>query len=110
MTEEMNDMKDDMGGGEANDSDRLMVLLGYIFPIIAVVMLLMEDRKNKPFVKYHSVMALLLAAVTFILSFTVCLWVIPWGYGLYIGWQAYSTGEMVEVAYLGDFAKNQGWV
>jgi len=38
---------------ESTSDDRLWVLLGYIFtPIIPIVVLLLEDKKNRPFIQY----------------------------------------------------------
>jgi uncharacterized protein len=104
MTEEMNQEMD-----EITSDDKLWALLGYIFGIIALIALLMEDKKSRPFIKYHAVHALMIAAVVVITSVTACLWVIPWIYGIYVGIQAYN-GKWVEVPVLTDFAKNQGWI
>lgn len=105
MAEELNSA--DMG--EITDDDKLWALLGYIFPLIALLGLLLEDKKARPFIKYHAVHALLIAVVVIILSWTVCFWILPWVYGIYVGVKAYQ-GEWVEVPVLTDMAKGQGWV
>lgn len=102
-------MSMDLESGEITSDDKLWALLGYIFGIIALIALLMEDKKNRPFVKYHAVQALLLTVVTVLLSWTVCLWILPWAYGVYIGVMAYQ-GQWLEVPVLTDFAANQGWL
>jgi uncharacterized membrane protein len=107
MAEEFTDMP--LDGDEPTSDDKLWALLGYIFPLIALIALLMEDKKNRPFIKYHAVHALLFGGLTVILSFTVCLWIIPWIWGIVIGFQAYG-GAMPEVPGLTNFAKGQGWV
>ncbi len=94
---------------EITDDDKLWALLGYIFPLIALLGLLLEGKKDRAFIKYHAVHALLLAVVVIILSWTVCLWVLPWVYGIFLGVKAYQ-GEWVEVPFLTDMAKGQGWV
>lgn len=98
------------GDDEITSDDKLWALLGYILPIIALIVLLMEDKKNRPFLKWHAVTSLLLAVITFILSFTACLWVLPYGYGIFLGVQAYQSGQWSEVPFLTDFAKQQGWI
>lgn len=96
-------------GGEVTSDDKLWALLGYIFGLIALIALLMEDKKSRPFIKYHAVHALMITVLVIVLSWTVCLWALPWVYGLYLGFQAYQ-GKLVEVPFLTDFAKNQGWI
>lgn len=118
MSEEMNDdMKDeledagmaDAGGSEVEESDRLWILLGYIFaPIIPIVLLLMEDKKSKPAVKFHAIQGLIFGILTYLLS-AVCIGVIVWVYGIYIGWQVYSTGKSDDVPMISDMIRNQGW-
>lgn len=109
MEIEMSIDVDNMETGEISDSDKLWALLGYIFGLIAILSLVMEDKKDNAFIRYHAIHALMFAALIVITSFTVCLWIIPWGYGVYVGFQAYQ-GELVEVPMLTDFAKKQGWL
>ena len=107
MSEETNAMND---MGEVTDNDKLWALLAYIIPVLVpLIILLMEDKKSKPFLKYHAVIALILGILTYLLS-ALCIGLLIWLYGVYIGWQAYSTGTMVEVPWLSDFVKKQGWV
>jgi uncharacterized membrane protein len=105
MTEDMNPTGMD---GDVTSDDKLWAFLGYIFPLIAIIVLLMEDKKSRPFLKYHAVQALLIGIVTLILS-GVCIGVLVWFYGIYIGWQAYQ-GQWVVVPVVTDLAKKQGWV
>ena len=98
------------GGGDVTSDDKLWALLGYVFPLIALIVLLMEDKKDRPFLKWHAVHALLLSVLTFVLSFTACLWVLPYGYGIFLGVQAYQSGQWSEVPVLTDFAEQQGWI
>ncbi len=96
-------------GGDITDDDKLWALLGYIFGLIALIALLMEDKKKRPFIKYNAVHALMLAVLVVLLSWTGCLWILPWVYGIYLGFKAYN-GETIEIPVLTDFAKQQGWV
>lgn len=103
------DNMDNMDKPEVTDDDKLWALLGYILPIVAIIMLVMEDKKNRPFIKYHAIHGLMFGVLTAVLSATVCGWIISWAYGIYVGFQAYQ-GEWVVVPAMTDFAKNQGWI
>ena len=99
----------EMDGDEITSNDKIWALLGYIFGIIALLALLLEEKKDRPFVRYHAIQALMLWAITVLLSFTVCLWILPWGFGIFVGIQAYQ-GQWTSVPVLTDFGKNQGWI
>jgi uncharacterized membrane protein len=94
---------------DITSDDKLWALLGYIFGIIAVLALLLEDKKNRPFLKYHAINALLLWAVIFVTSWLCGLGIIVWIYAIYLGIKAYG-GDWVEVPVVTDFAKKQGWL
>lgn len=112
MTEDMNPMDEEMKAagmeGEVSDDDKLWALLSYIFPLLAVVALLMEDKKDRPFIKFHAIQALILFIPAAITS-AACIGLLIWLYGIYIGFQAYK-GEWTEIPFVTDFAKNQGWM
>jgi uncharacterized membrane protein len=99
----------EMDGDEITSDDKIWALLGYIFGIVAILALLLEEKKDRPFVRYHAIQALMLWAITVLLSFTICLWIIPWAYGIFVGIQAYQ-GRWMSVPVLTDFGKNQGWL
>ena len=44
--------------GGVDDNDKLMAALSYPIPIVAIVILLAEDMKARPFQKFHAVQAL----------------------------------------------------
>ena len=94
---------------DITSDDKLWALLGYIFGIIAVLALLLEDKKNRPFLKYHAINAVLLWAVIFVTSWLCGLGIIVWIYAIYLGIKAYG-GDWVEVPVVTDFAKKQGWL
>ena len=94
---------------DITSDDKLWALLGYIFGIIAVLALLLEDKKNRPFLKYHAINALLLWAVIFLTSWLCGLGIIVWIYSIYLGIKAYG-GDWVEVPALTDFGRKQGWL
>ncbi|MCA9980083.1 MAG: hypothetical protein KDD89_04605 [Anaerolineales bacterium] len=107
MSDEMNNTPQDMG--DSTSDDRLWSLLGYILPIIAIIALLMEDKRARPFIRHNAVNALMIAVITFLLSFTVCGWIIPVVYSIFLGVQAYQ-GQKPEVPVLTKFAMDQGWI
>jgi uncharacterized membrane protein len=107
-----------MGGMEITSDDKLWALLAYVLtPIVPIIILLMEDKKNRPFIRAHNGQALVWgifnlvvgSAVSAILFF--CLGapsVILWGIGVYWGIKAYQ-GQLVNIPVVTDFVKNQGW-
>ncbi len=103
----MSDMN--MGSSDINDSDKLWALLSMIFaPLVGIIALLMEDKKSRPFIKYYAVQSIVLGILSILLS-GVCIGVLVWVYGIYIGVKAYS-GEYVQIPVITDFSKGQGWI
>lgn len=95
--------------GNITDDDRLWALLGYVVPIVALLALLLEEKKDRAFIRYHAIHALIMAVIILITSFTVCGWILAWAYSIYLGIQAYQ-GQWVTVPFLTDFARSQGWL
>ncbi len=101
---------------EITSDDKLWALLAYVLsPLIPVIILLLDDKKARPFIKAHNGQALVLGLVNLILgvvlSFTVVLACVPfiiWIYMVYLGIQAYQ-GQYVTVPVITDFVKKQGW-
>lgn len=104
--------------GELTSDDKLWALLAYL-PfvgwIIAIVALLMEDKKSRPFIKFHSVQGLILAVINGVVAGVLavvvigaCTGIAGAIYMLYIGYKAYQ-GETVKVPLVTDFIKSQGW-
>ena len=103
----MSDMN--MGSSDINDSDKLWALLSMVFaPLVGIIALLMEDKKSRPFIKYYAVQSIVLGILSILLS-GVCIGVLVWVYGIYIGIKAYS-GEYVQIPVITDFCKGQGWI
>lgn len=98
-----------MNTSDVNDSDKLWALLSMVFaPLVGIIALLMEDKKNRPFIKYYAVQSIVLGVLSILLS-GVCIGVIVWVYGIYVGVKAYG-GEVVQIPVITDFCKNQGWI
>ena len=101
---------------EITSDDKLWVLLAYIFtPIVPVIILLMEDKKNRPFIKAHNAQALawgiVLYVVSIILSFVVvgaCIGGLGFLFGIFLGIKAYQ-GNYIKIPVITDFVKKQNW-
>jgi uncharacterized membrane protein len=103
-------------GPEVTSDDKLWTLLTYVFsPIVPVIILLMEDKKKRPFIKAHNAQALVLGLVVWVLwavlgwtLFLTCVPLIGVIYLIYLGIQAYG-GKYVEIPVITNFVKGQGW-
>ncbi len=100
---------------DLTDDDKLWSLLSWIFaPLVSIIVLLLEDKKARPFIKYNAIQSLVLGGLIVVLSTVtvgfgcLLLW-IPWVYAIYLGIQSYQ-GNWVEVPVLTDFCKKQGWL
>ena len=101
---------------DVTSDDKLWSLLAYIFtPIVPVIILLMEDKKNRPFIRAHNAQALawglLTYVVAFVLSFIVigaCVGLAAFIINIYWGIQAYQ-GKYVTIPVITNFVKQQGW-
>ncbi|MGA2502755.1 MAG: hypothetical protein ABSG01_01540 [Anaerolineales bacterium] len=96
---------------ELTSDDRLWALLSWLLWPVAVVMLLMDDKKARPFIKYNAVLSLSYAVPLYVLgTITVgCLFLLGAIYAIVLGIQSYQ-GKWVTVPLLTDFIKKQGWV
>jgi len=95
-------------GTEVTQDDKLWALLSYIFaPLIGIIVLLIEDKKNRPFLKYNAAVSIILGILIIVLS-SVCIGVLVWFYAIYLGIKSYQ-GEWVEVPVISDFVRKQGW-
>jgi uncharacterized membrane protein len=102
--------------GEVTSDDKLWALLSYILaPIVPIIVLLMEDKKNRPFIKAHAMQALIFSLAYVIISSILavvvigaCTGIIGFGFSIYWGIKAYN-GEYVHIPVITDFCKKQGW-
>jgi uncharacterized membrane protein len=93
---------------EVTSDDKLWALLTYILsPLVPIIILLMPDKKDRPFLKAHNVQALILGIITIITS-SFCIGILVWIYAIYCGIQAYQ-GKTVEIPVITNFVKGQGW-
>jgi uncharacterized membrane protein len=102
---------------DLTDDDKLWSLLSWIFtPLVPIIVLLLEDKKVRPFIKYNAIQALVLGVVNMVVSGVLGAVVIGcfigvavFVYMVYLGVQSYN-GNWVTVPMLTDFCKNQGWI
>lgn len=93
---------------EVTSDDKLWAALTYVFsPLVPIILMLMEDKKNRPFLKAHNAQALILGIITVVTS-GFCVGIFVWIYQLYLAYQAYQ-GKTVVVPVITDFCKGQGW-
>ena len=98
---------------EVTSDDKLWALLSYIFaPLVGIIVLLMEDKKNRPFLRYHAIQSLALSVaymITCVVVIGCCLSPIYLVAIIYYGIKAYN-GEYVTIPFLTDFCKQQKWL
>jgi uncharacterized membrane protein len=123
MAEEMETFDVDVN---VTEDDKLWALLSYLlWPLGSILVALMEDKKARPYIKYHAVqaaglgvvvwvlvviLACVLGAITFFLAFLgACCGFLPILVLFYYAYLAYQ-GDYFEIAYLTDFMVGQGWL
>jgi uncharacterized protein len=113
---------------DITSDDKLWAALGYPIFIIALVMLFVEGKKNRPFIKYHAVQALALnvvfwvveiilgilsaalAAVTFGIGGVIsCISPVLWLLLLWPAILAYQ-GKYFEIPVVTKFIRDQHWI
>jgi len=103
---------------EITSDDKLWAALGYPIPIIAIIVLLMEEKKNRPFIKFHAVQSLIFNVAIWVVIFILS--TVTFGIGAICAplvwlatlWPAYDSyqGNYTELPFITNFMKNQGWV
>lgn len=107
-----------MSSMDVTQDDKLWAALGYPVAIVALIVLFMDEKKNRPFIKFHAIQSLIfnvaLWVIYFILSavsfgfLSLCFplfWLITF-------WPAYKAyqGEWMELPVITNFMRKQGWV
>jgi len=94
---------------DITSDDKLWAALGYVIPLIAIVVLFMEDKKSRPYIKFNAVQSIvatvvitIIATITFGCGSIVYLVMFWWAY------QAYQ-GQDIKIPMISDFIRNQGW-
>ncbi len=94
---------------DITQDDKLWAMLSYLSPVIAVVVLFMEDKKSRPYVKFSAVQSIVVTVLISIIA------TVTFGCGailvfaqLYWAYQAYQ-GQDIKIPFVSDFIRNQGW-
>ena len=106
------------GMSDVTSDDKLWAALGYPIVIVAIIVLLMEDKKNRPFIKFHAVQSIAANVVFFVVA--TILATVTLGFGglcapllwlvfFYWAYQAYQ-GQMFDIPVITNFIKGQNWV
>ena len=101
---------------EITSDDKLWALLAYVFsPLAPIIIMLMDEKKDRPFIKSHNAQALMLGLLNFVVTIFIgwtiigaCVPLLIWFVMVYWGFQAYN-GKNVEVPFISEFVKSQGW-
>jgi uncharacterized membrane protein len=104
---------------DITSDDKLWAALGYpIFPI-ALIMLFIKGKKDRPFIKFHAVQALALNVILWIVEIIIgilpvvrhisCIFPILW---LVLIWPAILAyqGKYFEVPVVTKFLRDQHWI
>ena len=105
---------DDFSAEDITSDDKLWAALGYPIPLIAIIALLMEDKKDRKFIKFHAVQSIVLNVALWIVIILLSLptagcisllWLITL-------WPAYDSyqGKYTEIPFISNFVKNQNWI
>lgn len=105
-----------MASNTVTSDDKLWAALAWVFtPIVPVIVLLLEDKKERAFIRSNSIQALVWVVALFILgsilTVTVvgaCLIPFLWIPQLYFAFKSYQ-GEAVSIPFITDFVQKQGW-
>ncbi len=101
--------------GDVTSDDRLWAALSWIpvsplWPVLAIVVMLLEDTKNRPFVRYNAVLSIatgvILIPVSIITLGLGALLYLVFFYWAYLSYQ----GQTVEVPFVSAFVRRQGWL
>ena len=113
-------MNQQFPSNDITGDDRLWALLAYIFtPIIPVVILLMPDKKDRPFLKAHNTQALALGVAEWLINiiFSIlslgilgCIIGIAFlAINIYYAVKA-NNSEVFEIPVITNFVRQQGWM
>ena len=108
-------MSDQPEISSVSSDDKLWAALSYIFsPLIPIILLLMEEKKKQPYIKFHAVQSLAVGIVFIIVvpilaALTLGCGAIIWFIMFYWAYKAYQ-GVMFDIPVVTNFIKGQGWV
>lgn len=100
---------------DITSDDKLWATLAYLLsPPVPLVLLLLEEKKTRPYIRYHSIQGLVVGVVVWIIISVLALPTLfcsgfLWFVLLYWGLRAFR-GETFEIPVVSTFIKNQEWV
>jgi uncharacterized protein len=104
----------------APGDNKLWALLAYVLsPVVPIIILVMEDKKNQPDLKPHTMQALMAGIAIIVITFVLgvipligCLspivGLVGWIAMIYWGFQAYN-GKPVTIPVVTNLVQKQGW-
>ena len=98
---------------DVTSDDKLWAGLSYFFPLFALLALLMEEKKKRPFIKAHAAQSLVAGIAMGIIASVLAAPTLGCGAIVYFimwfwAYKAYQ-GELITIPVVTDFCKNQGW-
>jgi uncharacterized membrane protein len=98
---------------DVTSDDKLWAMLSYIpitplWPFVAIIIFFMEDKKNRPYIKFHAVQSLTVGIIATVLLAVCGIGILVYLYMFYLAYLAYQ-GQDATVPFVTDFIKNQGW-
>lgn len=110
-------MQSQVPTSDVTSDDKLWTLLAYIFsPIVPIIILLMADKKDRPFIKAHNFQALIwgvfgwvVSAILTPVAFIGCVVGIAYLVITIIWAIKANKGEYINIPVITNFVKKQGW-
>ena len=103
---------------EITSDDKLWAALSYVFaPLVGIIVLLMEDKKSRPYIKFHAVQSIAASIAMGVVVFVVALVTLgiggicaPLAWLVFFYWAYLSyQGQEVKIPLVSDFIRNQCW-
>jgi uncharacterized membrane protein len=101
---------------EISDDDRLWAMLSYILsPIVPIILLLIPEKRERPFLKAHVAQSLVFGVAVYLISALIGGFILGTiiriaGFVFEIIWGlAANRGEYVTIPVITDLCKKQGW-
>ena len=111
----MNENAIPQNAAEITSNDRNWAALSWIpvtplWPLLAILALLLEDTKNRPFVRLNAVLSIATGIILIPLSIVTCgLAALVYFVFFYWAYEAYQ-GKTVIIPWVSDWVKKQGWL
>ena len=111
----MEEIRESVDESVITPNDRTWAALSWIpatplWPILAIVALLMEETKDRPFIRYNAVLSITTGVILIPLAIVTC-GLAAFVYFVFFYWAylAYQ-GETVEVPVVSNWIRERGWV